>query len=86
MSVLIFILYSSKVYYYKTQLTPNTIWVDLEEAADMGVLDEGKPNLRLAPQDEALVGNVLCDFKTIDDNETAPDECMEKEVTSVSMM
>lgn len=52
----------------------------------MGVLDEGKPNLRLAPQDEALVGNVLCDFKTIDDNETAPDECMEKEVTSVSMM
>lgn len=52
----------------------------------MGVLDEGKPNLRLAPQDEALVGNVLCDFKTIDDNGTAPDECMEKEVTSVSMM
>jgi len=43
-------------------MTPNVIWIDQGEF-DWEDIPE---TLTLKPQDAELVGNVLCDFKTLD--------------------
>lgn len=57
---------TDRVYYFNWLTTPNTIWVELEEADAIHAFDEGEPYLKLKPQDPSLVGHVLCDFITAD--------------------
>ncbi|KAL3913943.1 MAG: hypothetical protein SGARI_000390 [Bacillariaceae sp.] len=53
---------SNKRYYFDWLSTLNTIWIDIEDAN----LEEGSPVLKIHPQEESLVGNIYCDFTTLD--------------------
>ncbi len=52
------------VYYFGWLETPNIIWTEFAKINEIGALEEGQPNLMLKPQDPALVGDVVCNFKT----------------------
>ncbi|KAL7454871.1 hypothetical protein ACHAWC_009083 [Mediolabrus comicus] len=52
-----------QIYYFDWAFTPNMVWVDLNEVA----WDElNGQSIKLHPQDIELVGNVLCNFVTLD--------------------
>ena len=53
---------TNKIYFFDWFTTPNVLWVELQD------IDwESLPGpLVVQPQDLDLVGNILCDFKTVD--------------------
>ena len=53
---------TDQIYFYDWALTPNMIWVDLNDIN----WDEIEDTLMLHPQIPELEGNVLCDFTTLD--------------------
>ena len=55
-------------------MTPNVIWIDQGEF-DWEDIPE---TLTLKPQDAELVGNVLCDFKTLDGEDPKLAMCAEE--------
>ena len=55
-------------------MTPNVIWIDQGEF-DWEDIPE---TLTLQPQDVELVGNVLCDFKTLDGDDPKLAMCDEE--------
>lgn len=61
-------------------MTPNVIWVD-QGAFDWEDIPE---TLTLQPQDERLVGNVLCAFKTLDGKDPKLAMCADEEVSALS--
>ena len=65
---------TDKVYYFDWFMTPNVIWIDQGEF-DWEDIPE---TLTLKPQDVELVGNVLCDFKTLDGEDPKLAMCAEE--------
>mmetsp|Transcript_16994 Transcript_16994/g.29993 ORF Transcript_16994/g.29993 Transcript_16994/m.29993 type:complete len:469 (-) Transcript_16994:154-1560(-) len=64
---------TDKIYFFDWLLTPNMVWVDLQEIEWGSV-----PGiLMLKPQDIDLVGNVLCEFTTLDGEDSTLDGCAE---------
>ena len=59
-------------------MTPNVIWIDQGEF-DWEDIPE---TLTLKPQNEKLVGNVLCDFETLDGEDPKLAMCDEDEEVS----
>ena len=59
-------------------MTPNVVWVD-QGAFDWEDIPE---TLTLKPQNEKLVGNVLCDFETLDGEDPKLAMCDEDEEVS----
>lgn len=62
---------TNKIYFFDWFTTPNVLWVELQD------IDwESLPGpLVVQPQDLDLVGNILCDFKTIDGEDPNLEGC-----------
>jgi hypothetical protein len=61
-------------YYFDWAFTPNMVWVDLNEVS----WDElNGQSIKLHPQDIELVGNVLCNFVTLDGDDPELGVCAE---------
>ena len=71
---------TNKVYYFDWFMTPNVVWVD-QGAFDWEDIPE---TLTLKPQNEKLVGNVLCDFETLDGEDPKLAMCDDEEVSTLS--
>lgn len=64
---------TNKIYFFDWLETPNMVWVDLGDVN----FDSLPGVLTLKPQDIELVGNVLCDFTTLDGEDPMLEGCAE---------
>ena len=67
-----FIDVTDQIYFFDWLYTPNMIWVELKEID----WDTVPGILTLRPQDIDLVGNVLCEFDTLDGEDPMLPACM----------
>jgi hypothetical protein len=64
---------NNQIYYYNWLLTPNMVWVELQDID----WDSLPGTLTLKPQGIDLVGNVLCNFETLDGKDPMLEGCAE---------